>query len=98
MHLGRPVLCTLCQVYRVAVNRVGRCFTRMTLREIFARNLRHWRGVRGLSQEEVAFKADISRGYMSDLERATYSASLDKIERIAKVLGVDPAKLLERNR
>ena len=68
----------------------------MTLREIFARNLRHWRGVRGLSQEEVAFQANISRGYMSDMERAAYSASLDMVERVAKVLAVEPAQLLER--
>jgi transcriptional regulator with XRE-family HTH domain len=68
----------------------------MTLREIFARNLRRLRHERKLSQEELAFRARISRGYMSDLERATYSASLDMVEAIAKVLAVDPAHLLEK--
>jgi len=68
----------------------------MTLREVFARNLRRWRAQRGLSQEELAFRAEISRGYMSDLERAEYSASLDMVERIAKVLAVEPSELLER--
>lgn len=49
-----------------------------------------------LSQEELADAAEVSRGYMSDLERAEYSASLDVVERIAKALRVDPAQLLER--
>ena len=68
----------------------------MTLREVFARNLRRWRSERRLSQEELAFRANVSRGYMSDLERAAYSASLDVVERIAKVLAVEPAQLLEK--
>ena len=68
----------------------------MTLREIFAKNIRHWRHVRGLSQEDLAYKANISRSYMYGLEKAQHSVGLDKLERIAKVLGVDPAQLLER--
>jgi transcriptional regulator with XRE-family HTH domain len=67
----------------------------MSLREIFARNIRHWRAHRGLSQEQLALRAGVSRGYMSDLERAEYSASLDVVEKIAKVLGVTAASLLE---
>lgn len=68
----------------------------MKLREIFARNVRHWRHVRGLSQEDLAYKADISRSYMYGLENAQHSIGLDKLERIAEVLGVDPTQLLER--
>jgi transcriptional regulator with XRE-family HTH domain len=70
----------------------------MTLREVFARNVRLWRAERGLSQEALADAAEVSRGYMSDLERSEYSASLDVVERIAKALGVEPVQLLERGR
>lgn len=68
----------------------------MNLRDVFARNVRLWRAKRGLSQEALADAAKVSRGYMSDLERSEYSASLDVVERIAKAVGVDPAILLEQ--
>ena len=67
----------------------------MRLREIFAKNLRNARHAKGLSQEELAFKADISAVYVSTLERGVYSASIDVIEALAKPLGVTAASLLE---
>ena len=48
-----------------------------------------------LSQEDLAFRADISAVYVSALERAGYSASIDVIEAIAKALNVTAASLLE---
>ena len=70
----------------------------MTLRQVFARNVRHLRARKGLSQEQLALEADISRSYMYELERGTYSASLDMVERIAKALVVTPASLLDGHR
>ena len=67
----------------------------MTLRNVFAANLRHFRRERGMSQEVLAHEAKVSRGYMSDLEMGKYSVSLDKIEAIAKTLQVEPHRLLE---
>lgn len=66
----------------------------MRLREIFAQNLRRLRTERALSQEALADLAGIDRTYVSALERRKYSASLDTIERLAKVLKVDPHELL----
>jgi len=68
----------------------------MRLREVFARNLRRLRGARNWSQEELADRAGIDRTYISSLERCVYSASLDKIEKIAGALGVDPAAMLRQ--
>lgn len=68
----------------------------MSLREVFARNLRRYRIAAGLSQEALAADADIDRTYVSALERSVYSASIDMIEKLAKVIGVEPSKLLER--
>jgi transcriptional regulator with XRE-family HTH domain len=68
----------------------------MSLRDIFARNLRRYRLQAKLSQEALAHEAGVDRTYISALERSVYSASLDTIERIAKVLGVEPNRLLER--
>jgi transcriptional regulator with XRE-family HTH domain len=65
------------------------------LRQTFARNLRHWRAERRLSQEALADAAEIDRTYVSALEREIYSVSLDTIEKLAAALGVKPHQLLE---
>jgi transcriptional regulator with XRE-family HTH domain len=69
----------------------------MTLREVFGRNLRATRQLRGLSQEALAYEACVDRTYVSALERGVYAASLDVIERIAEVLQVEPDSLLRKS-
>jgi transcriptional regulator with XRE-family HTH domain len=66
----------------------------MVLREVFALNLRRFRLEKGLSQEELAFRAELDRTYISSLERSVYAATIDAIERIAKALEVMPFRLL----
>lgn len=66
----------------------------MEIRDILAHNLKHYRKVRGLSQEELAHRADIDRTYISALERKIYAASIDVVERLALVLSVTTADLL----
>jgi transcriptional regulator with XRE-family HTH domain len=66
----------------------------MELRQVFARNLRKARKSAGVSQEELAYRAELDRTYVSALERCLYSASLDTIERLANALEVEPAALL----
>ena len=66
----------------------------MRIREVLALNLRHYRRDRGLSQEELAHRAEIDRTYISALERSIYAASVDVVDRLARVLGVEAADLL----
>lgn len=61
-----------------------------------ALNLRKIRQARGLSQEELAHRADIDRTYISALERCVYAAGIDVVDRLARVLGVEAADLLRR--
>lgn len=68
----------------------------MDIREILALNLRKLRRVRGISQEELAHRAKIDRTYISALERSLYAASIDVLDRIARVLEVDTSDLLKR--
>lgn len=63
---------------------------------MFARNLRAARRARGLSQEELAHRADIDRTYISSLERSVYNASIDVVDRLATVLGIEASELLRR--
>ena len=68
----------------------------MEIREVLALNLRKTRQARGLSQEELAHRADIDRTYISALERCVYAAGIDVVDRLARVLGVEAADLLRR--
>jgi transcriptional regulator with XRE-family HTH domain len=68
----------------------------MGIREIFASNLRSARKAAGLSQEELAHRADVDRTYVSSLERCVYAAGLDVVDKLAKVLGVEAADLLQK--
>jgi len=67
----------------------------MDLRELFATNLRRLRHAKGLSQDELALDAEISRSYLSQLEKGKYYASLKIIGRLADVLGAEPADFLK---
>jgi transcriptional regulator with XRE-family HTH domain len=66
----------------------------MEIREILAVNLRHYRLAAGLSQEELAHRAEIDRTYISSLERCVYAAGVDVLERLARALGTTASELL----
>ncbi|MBI1868841.1 MAG: helix-turn-helix transcriptional regulator [Methylocystis sp.] len=68
----------------------------MEIREALARNLRKYRQERRLSQEELAYQAEIDRTYISALERSVYAASIDVLDRLARALGVEAADLLQK--
>ncbi|QQO35429.1 helix-turn-helix transcriptional regulator [Bradyrhizobium diazoefficiens] len=68
----------------------------MDIRGVLAINLRKLRQARGLSQEELAHRAEIDRTYISALERSVYAAGIDVVDRLARSLGVEAADLLTR--
>ncbi|HRD75845.1 MAG TPA: helix-turn-helix transcriptional regulator [Hyphomicrobiaceae bacterium] len=68
----------------------------MRLREIVARNLRRLRHAKGLSQEELADRAEINRNYVGMLEREQHAATIDMLEKLAAILEVDPVAFFER--
>jgi transcriptional regulator with XRE-family HTH domain len=68
----------------------------MDLRDVFAANLRRLRHEKGLSQDDLAYEAEVSRSYLSQLEKGAFYASLKIIGRLAEALGVEPAELLRR--
>ena len=68
----------------------------MDLREVFAGNLRRLRHAKGMSQDDLAYEAEISLSYLSQLEKGAFYASLKIIGKIAQALDVQPAELLKR--
>lgn len=67
----------------------------MDVRRVLAFNLRQRRRQAGLSQEELAHRAEIDRTYVSAIERCKYAISIDVLARLANALGVAPADLLK---
>lgn len=68
----------------------------MDLREVFASNLRRLRHLKGLSQDDLAYEAEISRSYLSQLEKGQFYASLKIIGKLADVLEVEPMEFLRQ--
>ncbi len=62
--------------------------------KIFGENIRKIRKEKGLSQEELAFKANLHRTYIGMIERAEKNITLINIEKIANALDVDIHNLI----
>lgn len=58
------------------------------------KNLKKYRKLANLTQEQLAKKAHMSRGYLADLERDRYNPSLDTMETIAKALNIETYELM----
>ena len=67
----------------------------MEIRQRLARNLRRFRDAKGWSQEKFAFKANIHRTYVSDIERGSRNPTILVLEKLAAPLGVTASELLE---
>ena len=67
----------------------------MDLREVFAANLRRLRNAKELSQDDLAYEAEISRSYLSQLEKGSFQASLKIIGKLAEAMRVEPTEFLK---
>lgn len=67
----------------------------MDIRVQFGRVLRRWRVARGLTQEELAARANTASVYISDLERGVYNPTLAVVFELARALEVDPSELVK---
>lgn len=68
----------------------------MDIRLVVGENLRDERDRQGLSQEELAFRADLHRTYVSGVERGVRNPTVKIVARLAEALSVEPAALLVR--
>lgn len=67
----------------------------LDIRKIFGRNVRKRRAALGLSQEELAERAELHRTYIGDIERGLRNVSLINIWRIASALELQVHELLQ---
>lgn len=64
------------------------------LQKVVGRNLRRYRQERGYSQEAFAEVMGVHRTYMGGVERGERNLTLQTLERMAEILGLDPLELL----
>ncbi|MEO0637831.1 MAG: helix-turn-helix transcriptional regulator [Pseudomonadota bacterium] len=65
----------------------------MRLEQRVGKNIREWRKMRGLSQEEFADLAGLHPTYVSGIETGYRNPTVKIIARIAEALDVEPAQL-----
>ena len=51
---------------------------------------KHW----GLSQERLAQRVGLTTRYIAGLERSEFNVTVDTLDELARILGVDPVALL----
>lgn len=67
----------------------------MDIKAVVGRNVKQHREAKGLSQEQLAFEADLHRTYVSGVERGVRNPTVLIVAKLANALGVEPSKLLE---
>ena len=65
-----------------------------TLRNTLASNVREYRKLHGLSQEELADQCELHRTYIGSVERGERNVSLSTLEVLARALHVSVPELL----
>ncbi len=74
----------------------SRFVPKLDVKKHFGTSVRNWRNQLGLSQEQLAERADLHRTYISDVERGARNVSLESIEKLARALEVSVSTLLLR--
>ena len=67
----------------------------MDIRRQVGFNIKRLRTAKGWSQEELAFRVELHRTYISGIERGVRNPTVTILARIAKTLEVPPHALLE---
>lgn len=68
---------------------------RMDVVQLLGVNVRRYRKLRGMTQEQLALEVEMERSYISDLERGTRNPSVRALGRLAQALNVEPKALLD---
>ena len=66
------------------------------LREIFSQNLKNIRQERGLKREELSLILGFDNSYISKVEKGKVNITIDRIEKIAKILEIPAEKLFKK--
>lgn len=65
------------------------------VKQLIGDNIRHYRKIKGFSQEELAERASLHRTYIGSVERGERNISIENIVSVARSLDILPKELLE---
>ena len=65
----------------------------MDIKRVFGTNVKHYRKMKGITQEKLAELCGLHRTYIGDIERFQRSISLKNVQKIANALDIDVYKL-----
>jgi len=57
--------------------------------------VRHFRSEAGMSQEALAFEAEIDRSYLGGIERGEHNVAVMNLVKLAEALGISVARLIQ---
>ena len=81
--------------FRFVNTKISTMETNSEILKVFGQNVRAIRKDKNMSQEELAFKADLHRTYIGMIERAEKNITLLNIEKIANALDININNLLK---
>ena len=67
----------------------------MEIQAVVGKNVRRYRELKGISQEELGAQSNLHRTYVSGVERGIRNPTVEIIKKLADALGVEPNELLE---
>ncbi|KCZ51244.1 helix-turn-helix domain-containing protein [Hyphomonas pacifica] len=70
----------------------------MDIRDVFGKNLKHYRLKSGISQEALAAKMGVDRAHVSAMERGQQNVTIITLWHAALALDVKPMALLDDER
>jgi len=66
------------------------------IRQRLANNIKILREEHHYKREELSLALGVDNSYISKLEKCRINVTIDKVEQIAEIFGVDPVKLISR--
>jgi len=69
----------------------------MSLNKIVSRNIKYARMLSCITQEDLANQMNVNQSYVSAIENGSKPISINRLEKIAKILNVKPYIFLKEN-
>ena len=67
-----------------------------SIREILSKNIRKYREDRHFSMEELSLLLEVVNSYISKLEKSKINITIDKLEKLAQILGIEVVDLFKQ--
>ena len=67
-----------------------------SIKEILSKNIRKYREDRHFSMEELSLLLEVDNSYISKLEKSKINITIDKLEKLAQILGIEVVDLFKQ--